>query len=61
MSAIANMSDQGSVIDPIYELFGIDPLTLGVTGSDFVIFLIVGSLVLVGVPMILVMYLQRRK
>ena len=61
MSAIANMSGKGSVIDPIYELFGIDPLTLGVTGSDFVITLIVGSLVLIVVPMTVVLYLQHRK
>ena len=61
MSAIANMSDKGSVLDPIYELLGIDPLTLGVIGSDFLIYLIVGSIVLVGVPIILVLYFQRRK
>ena len=61
MSAIANMSDKGSVLDPIYELLGIDPLTLGVIGSDFLIYLTIGSIVLVGVPIILILYLQRRK
>jgi hypothetical protein len=61
MSDLAHMSDRGSVIDPIYALFGIDPLTFGVTGFDFVIILIGVSLVLVFVPMTVVLYLQRRK
>jgi hypothetical protein len=61
MSDIAHMTDKGSVIDPIFALFGIDPVTFGVTGFDFVIILIGGSLVLVVVPMTVVLYLQRRK
>jgi hypothetical protein len=61
MSDISNMTDKGSVIDPIFELFGIDPLTFGVTGSDFMIALIIGSIVFVVVPITVVLYLQRRK
>ena len=60
MTDIANMTSKGSVIDPIYALFGIDPLTFGVTGSDFMIILIGVSLVLVVVPLTVVLYLQRR-
>ncbi len=52
---------KGSVIDPIFALFGIDPATFGVTGFDFVIILIGVSLVLVVVPITVVLYLQRRK
>lgn len=61
MSDIANMTSKGSVIDPIYELFGIDPLKFGVTGSDFMIVLIGVSIVLVVLPLAVVLYLQRRK
>ena len=61
MSAIANMTGKGSVIDPIFALFGIDPVTFGVTGFDFVIILIGVSLVLLVVPITVVLYLQRRK
>ena len=56
----AHMSLKISIIDPIYDLFGIDLATFGVTGSDFIIILIVGSLVLVVVPVTLILYLQRR-
>ena len=61
MTDIANMTSKGSVIDPIYALFGIDPLSFGVTGSDFMIVLIGVSLVLVVVPLALVLFSQRRK
>lgn len=61
MSDIAHMSNKGSILDPIYSLFGIDPVTFGVTGFDFVIILISVSLVLAIVPMTVVLYLQRRK
>jgi len=61
MSDITQLSGKGSVIDPIFALFGIDPVTFGVTGSDFVIILIGVSLVLVVVPITVVLYLQRRK
>jgi hypothetical protein len=61
MSDISNMTDKGSVIDPIFELFGIDPLTFGVTGSNFMIAVIIGSIVFVVVPITVVLYLQRRK
>ena len=57
----AHMSGKVSVIDPIFSLFGIDPVTFGVTGFDFVIILIGVSLVLVVVPITMVLYLQRRK
>jgi hypothetical protein len=61
MSDITYMSNKGSILDPIFALFGIDPVTFGVTGSDFVIILIGVSIVLVVVPMTVVLYLQRRK
>jgi len=61
MTDISNMTDKGSVIDPIFELFGIDPLTFGVTGSNFMIAVIIGSIVFVVVPITVVLYLQRRK
>jgi hypothetical protein len=57
----AHMSQKASVIDPIFALFGIDPVTFGVTGFDFVIILIGVSLVLVVVPITVVLYIQRRK
>ncbi|UCE96376.1 MAG: hypothetical protein JSV51_01865 [Candidatus Bathyarchaeota archaeon] len=57
----AHMSGKLSVIDPIFALFGIDPMTFGVTGVDFVIILIGVSLVLLVVPMTAVLYFQRRK
>jgi hypothetical protein len=56
----AHMSGKESVIDPIFELFGINPVTFGVTGNVFVIVLISVSLVLVAVPLAVVLYLQRR-
>jgi hypothetical protein len=56
----AHMSGKVSVIDPIFELFGINPVTFGVTGNVFVIVLISVSLVLVAVPLAVVLYLQRR-
>ena len=57
----AHMSGKVSIIDPIFALFGIDTMTFGVTGFDFVIILIGVSLVLVVVPMTAVLYLQRLK
>ena len=56
----AHMSGKSSVIDPIFALFGINPVTFGVVGNDFVIVLISVSLVLVAVPLAVVLYLQRR-
>ena len=58
---LPELTKKGSIIDPIYALFGIDPLTFGVTGSDFMIILIVVSIVLLVVPLALILYLQRRK
>lgn len=56
----AHMSGKASIIDPIYALFGIDPLTFGVTGFDFTIILISISIILVVIPMAIILYLQRR-
>jgi hypothetical protein len=56
----AHMSGKESVIDPIFELFGINPVTFGVIGNDFVIVLISVSLVLAAVPLAAILYLQRR-
>lgn len=60
MSDIANMTEKGSVIDPIFELFGIDPLNFGVTESNFIIALIIGSIFLVILPIAVVLYIQRQ-
>ncbi len=56
----AHMTGKLSVIDPIFTLFGINPLTFGVLGNDFVIVIISVSLVLVVAPLAVVFYLQRR-
>jgi hypothetical protein len=56
----AHMTGKLSVIDPIFTLFGINPLTFGVLGNDFVIVIISFSLVLVVAPLTVVFYLQRR-
>jgi hypothetical protein len=56
----AHMTGKLSVIDPIFTLFGINPLTFGVLGNDFVIVIISFSLVLVVAPLAVVFYLQRR-
>jgi hypothetical protein len=61
MSDIANMTEKGSVIDPIFELCGIDPLTFGVTESNFIIAVIIGSIVFVIVPIAVIFYIQRKK
>ena len=60
-SQLAEYAKKGSIIDPIYAFLGIDPLTYGVTGSDFMVILLVVSIVLVVTPLVVVMYLQRRK
>jgi hypothetical protein len=54
------MTEKGSVIDPIFELFGIDPLNFGVTESNFIIALIIGSIIFIIVPVALVVYTQRQ-
>ncbi len=56
----AHMTGKTSVIDPIFTLFGINPLTFGAVGNDFVIILIGVSLVLVAAPLATVLYFQRR-
>ena len=60
MTDIANMTEKGSVIDPIFELFGIDPLNFGVTESNFIIAVIIGSIVFVIVPIAVIFYIQRQ-
>jgi hypothetical protein len=60
LTSLAHNLDTGSVLDPIFELIGIDPLTFGVTESNFIIALIIGSIVLVIVPIVLVIYIQRQ-
>ena len=60
MSDIANMTEKGSVIDPIFELFGIDPLNFGVTESNFMIASIIGSVIFVILPIAGVLYIQRQ-
>lgn len=57
----AHMSGKASIIDPIYALFGIDPLNFGVTGFDFWIILIVVSIVFAVIPLLLILYFQRRR
>ena len=56
----AHMTGKTSVIDPIFTLFGINPLTFGAVGNDFVILFISVSLVLAVAPLAAVLYFQRR-
>ncbi len=58
---LPEFTKKGSIIDPIYAIFGIDPLTFGVTGSDFMVILVSVSIVLIVVPLVVILYLQRRK
>ena len=60
MSDIANMTQKGSVLDPIFDLCGIDPLNFGVTESNFIIALIIGSIFLVVIPIAVAIYIQRQ-
>ena len=57
----AHMALKGSILDPIYDLFGINPLTFGVTGFNYTIVLIVVSIVLIIVPLVSVLFIQRRR
>jgi hypothetical protein len=57
----AHMSGKASILDPIFDLLGINLLTFGVTGFDFIIILIGVSLVFVVIPLTIVQYLQRQK
>jgi hypothetical protein len=57
----AHMALKGSILDPIYDLFGIDILNFGVTGFNYTIILIAVSLVLIIVPIVAVLYIQRRR
>ena len=56
----AHMAIKGSVLDPVYALLGVNPITFGVIGFDFVIVLGSVSVVAVAVPLGVVLYLQRR-
>jgi hypothetical protein len=56
----AHMTGKGSVLDPVYALLGVNPVTFGVIGFNFVIVLVSVSVVAIAVPMIVVLYLQRR-
>ncbi len=57
----AHMALKGSILDPIYDLFGINPLTFGITGFNYTITLIAVSLVLIVVPIVAVLFIQRRR
>jgi hypothetical protein len=56
----AHMALKGSVLDPVYALLGINPLSFGVIGSDFAIVLVSVTFVLIAVPIAVFLYLQRR-
>jgi hypothetical protein len=56
----AHMAGKGSVLDPVYALLGINPVSFGVIGFDFVIVLVSVSFVAIAVPIAVVLYLQRR-
>jgi uncharacterized membrane protein len=55
-----HMALKGSVLDPLYSLLGIDPVTFGVTGINFVIVLVSISLFATVVPTAVFLYFQRR-
>lgn len=56
-----HMLAKGSVLDPVYDLFGISPETFGVTGSNFTIMIASISILVIIVPVALFFYLQRRQ
>jgi hypothetical protein len=55
-----HMAGKGSVLDPVYSLLGIDPVTFGVTGLNFAIVLVGVSLVAIAVPVASFIYFERR-
>jgi hypothetical protein len=55
-----HMALKGSILDPIYALLGIDPVTFGVTGFGFVIVTASVTLVELVVPLIVFIYLLRK-
>jgi hypothetical protein len=55
-----HMALKGSILDPIYALLGIDPVTFGVTGFGFVIVTASVTLVELVVPLIVSIYLLRK-
>ena len=55
-----HMALKGSVLDPLFALLNINPLTFGVTGSSFAILLIGVICVEIAVPIIVLMLLRRR-
>jgi hypothetical protein len=56
----AHMALKGSILDPIYTLLGINPITFGFTGLTFVIVFVSIAIVEIAVPAALVLYLQQR-
>ena len=55
-----HMALKGSVLDPLFALLNINPLTFGVTGSNFAVLLIGVICVEIAVPIIVLMLLKRR-
>ena len=55
-----HMAGKGSVLDPLYSLLGIKPETFGVTGLNFAVVSVTGSLVAIAVPIAVFLYFQRR-
>jgi len=55
-----HMAGKGSVLDPVYSLLGIDPLTFGVNGLNFAIVTVVVSIVFIAVPIATFIYFHRR-
>ncbi len=51
---------KGSILDPLYALFGIDPVTFGVLGTNFAVVVVAVSVVAVAVPIAVFLYLLRR-
>lgn len=55
-----HMALKGSILDPVYALLGIDPVTFGITGSGFVIVTVSVTIVELVVPLVVFLYLRRR-
>jgi hypothetical protein len=54
------MAGKGSVLDPVYSLLGIDPLTFGVNGLNYAIVMVSVSIVAIAVPIAAFIFFQRR-
>ncbi len=55
-----HMAGKGSVLDPVYALLGVNPVSFGVMGLNYVIVMVSVSLVVIVVPLAAFLYLQRR-